>query len=124
FLAIALGALLWVTRHHAFWPAAPIVLLWASSKPLALWLNASPVEPPPEITRHDAWLLRKSALFIWRYFAEFSNEEHHWLIPDNVQDEPRKIAPSISPTNVGLLLNARQVATELGYLSVPELVDL
>ena len=91
------------------------------SKGLALWLNASPIEPPPEITRGDARLLRRSALHIWRYFAEFSNEEHHWLIPDNVQDDPRKIAASVSPTNVGLLLNARQVASELGYITVPEM---
>src|SRR5580704_14754039 len=30
----------------------------------------------------------------------------------------------ISPTNLGLLLNARQVAVELGYLTVPELAVL
>ena len=124
FLAIGLGGLIWLTRHHSFWAAAPILFLWACSKPLALWLNASPIDPAPEFTRSDSWLLRKSALYIWRYFAEFSNEEHHWLIPDNVQDEPRKVAASISPTNVGLLLNARQVANELGYLTVPEMVDL
>ncbi len=124
FLAVGLGGLIWLTRPHAFWPALPILFLWACSKPLALWLNASPMEPLPEITGGDAWLLRKSALYIWRYFAEFSNEEHNWLVPDNVQDEPRKIAASISPTNVGLLLNARQVAAELGYLTLPEMVEL
>jgi len=123
-LAAALGVLIWFTRRHAFWPALPILALWACSKPLAIWLNASPIEPLPELKDGDAWLLRKSALYIWRYFAEFSNEDHSWLIPDNVQAEPRKIAPSISPTNVGLLLNARQVAVEFGFLTVPELVDL
>src|SRR6202035_3172527 len=66
----------------------------------------------------------KSALYIWRYFAEFSNEEHNWLVPDNVQHEPRKVAASVSPTNVGLLLNARQVANELGYVTTPEMLDL
>ncbi len=123
-LAIALGALLWLTRHHAFWPALPIVFLWACSKPLALWLNASPLQPAPEVNGRDSWLLRKSALYIWRYFAEFSNSEQNWLVPDNIQNEPRKIASSISPTNVGLLLNARQAATEFGYLTVPEMVEL
>ncbi len=124
FLVVGLGVLIWFTRYRAFWAAAPILFLWACSKPLALWLNASPLEPAPEITRNDSWLLRKSALYIWRYFAEFSNEEQNWLVPDNVQDEPRKIAASISPTNVGLLLNARQVAVEFGYLTVPEMVAL
>ena len=31
-------------------------------------------------------MLRLAALRTWRYFAEFSTEEHHWLIPDNVQE--------------------------------------
>ena len=123
-LAAALGAILWFTRPHAFPVALPVLILWACSKPLAMWLNASPIDPPPEIAGRDAWLLRKSALYIWRYFAELSNEEQNWLVPDNVQEDPPKIASSISPTNVGLLLNARQVANELGYVTLPEAVDL
>ncbi len=124
FLAVALGAVLWMTRPYAIWAASPIILLWACSKPLAVWLNASPVERPPDITRRDEWLLRKSALYIWRYFAELSNQDQNWLVPDNVQDDPPKLAYSISPTNVGLLLNSRQVAHELGYITVTEMVDL
>src|SRR6202140_4549960 len=69
-------------------------------------------------------MLHRSALYIWRYFAEFSTQEHNWLVPDNLEEEPRKVAASVSPTNVGLLLNARQVANELGYITVPELVEL
>ena len=34
-----------------------------------------------------------------------------------------KVAPRISPTNLGFLLNARQVACEFGYLTVPELAE-
>ena len=86
------GHRLWITRPHALLAASPILVLWACSKPLAVWLNASPVEPPPEITRNDERLLRKSALYIWRYFAELSNEEQNWLVPDNVQDDPLKVA--------------------------------
>jgi len=123
-LAATLGVALWLTRPHALLVAAPILVLWACSKPLALWLNASPMEPAPEISGADERLLHKSALYIWRYFAELSNAGHHWLVPDNVQAEPLKIAASISPTNVGLLLNSRQVAAELGYITVPEMVDL
>lgn len=122
-LAIGLGVLIWFIRPHALLAATPILALWACSKGLVLWLNASPIESVPEITPGDLWLLRKSALHIWRYFAEFSNDEHNWLVPDNVE-KPRKVAESVSPTNVGLLLNARQVANELGYITVPELVEL
>jgi len=134
-LALALGLLLWFVRPISLIAAAPILVLWACSKGFALWLNASPIGTAPEITRDDSWLLRKSALHIWRYFAEFSNEEQNWLVPDNVEEESResgeveikikiKIASSVSPTNVGLLLNARQVANEFGYLTVPEMVEL
>ena len=122
--AVALGVLIWFAHHHAFWAACPVIFLWACSKPLALWLNSSPIEAAPEIRRGDSRLLHKSALYIWRYFAEFSNEEHNWLVPDNVQGNPLKVTASISPTNVGLLLNARQVAAEFGYITVPEMVDL
>src|SRR5262249_47560931 len=59
----------------------------------------------------------------WRYFAEFSNQEHHWLIPDNVQEDPPRVAARMSPTNLGFLLNARLVACELGYLTAPELAQ-
>ncbi len=123
-LAVGLGGLIWLTQPHSLLAAAPVLALWAGSKGFVLWLNASPIESAPETTPGDAWMLRKSALHIWRYFAEFSNEEHNWLVPDNIEDKPRKVADSVSPTNVGLLLNARQVANELGYVTVPELVEL
>ncbi len=64
------------------------------------------------------------ALRTWRYFAEFSTEEHHWLIPDNVQEDGTKVAPRISPTNLGFLFNVRQVACDFGYLTVPEFAQL
>ncbi len=124
FLAIGLGLVIWLARPQSLPAAAPILGLWACSKLLALWLNGSPLEVAPEIARKDVCFLRRAALYTWRYFAEFSSEEHNWLVPDNIEDSPRKVAASVSPTNVGLLLNARQVANELGYITVPELVEL
>lgn len=124
FLSVGLGFIIWFAKPHSLWAAMPVLALWFCSQPFALWLNGSPLAPEGEITSRDEWLLRKSALYIWRYFLEFSTEEHNWLIPDNVQDEPRKAAGTVSPTNIGLLLNARQVANEFGYLTVPEMVEL
>jgi cyclic beta-1,2-glucan synthetase len=123
-LAAGLGLLIWLTRAHSLLAAVPILGLWAGSEGIVHWLNASPMESVPEITRGDERMLHRSALYIWRYFAEFSNQEHNWLVPDNLEEEPRKVAASVSPTNVGLVLNARQVANELGYITVPELVEL
>lgn len=113
---------LWI-RPRALPAAVPILVLWASSKLVALWLNHPPGPARNEISQKDTRFLRCSALRTWRYFAEFSTEEHHWLIPDNVQEDPLKVAARVSPTNIGLLLNARQVACEFGYLTAPEFAE-
>ncbi len=124
FFAAGLGLLVWRLRPHSLIVAIPILLLWASSKPVAFWLNESPVVPRDDLSRRDTLFLRRAALYTWRYFAEFCTEEHNWLIPDNIQEEPPAVAARISPTNLGLLLNARQVAVEFGYLTVPDLTVL
>jgi len=119
-LALASFLLVWRTHPGAVYAALPILLLWACSNPIALWLNRPSRAPRKQASERDRWLLRLAALRTWRYFSEFSTEEHHWLIPDNVQEDETRIAPRISPTNVGFLLNARQAACEFGYLTVPE----
>ncbi len=102
-------------------PAAiPILFLWASSKPVSRWLNRAPDTARNQRYRKDMLFLRHAALYTWRYFAEFSTAKHNWLIPDNVQEQPPAIAAPISPTNIGFLLNSRQVACEFGYLTIPE----
>ena len=119
-LTFGVFLLVWLIRPGALPAALPILLLWACSKPISLWLNRPPRTPRKQASEDDRWLLRAAALRTWRYFAEFSTEEHHWLIPDNIQEEQTKVAPRISPTNLGFLLNARQVACTFGYLTVPE----
>jgi cyclic beta-1,2-glucan synthetase len=123
-VAICTGLLVWMVRPHALLAATPILALWAGSKLIAAWLNESPMVQGHGLSRSDRVFARNAALHTWRYFAELSDEEHHWLIPDNMQEEPPAVAARISPTNLGLLLNARQVAVELGYLTVPELATL
>ena len=122
-LAIAVGVLIWAVHRSAFLSAIPILFLWASSKWVSVWLNSSPHPPQAQASEKDRVFLRRAALRTWRFFAEFSNQEHNWLIPDNAQGEPLRIAPRLSPTNLGLLLNVRQVACSLGYLTVPEFVN-
>jgi hypothetical protein len=119
-LALGLLFLVWLVRPGAVLAALPILLMWAASKPVSQWLDRPPQAPRRETSDRDRWLLRESALRTWRYFDEFSTEEHHWLIPDNVKEENTEVAPRISPTNLGFLLNARQVACDFGYLTVPE----
>jgi len=122
-LALGLGVLVFFARHRAFYAALPILLLWACSKWISMWLNLPSHPTDNETSDKDELFLSGAALRTWRYFAEFSTAEHNWLIPDNVQEEPPAIAARISPTNLGFLLNARQVACEFGFLTVPEFAE-
>ncbi|HZZ14771.1 MAG TPA: glycosyl transferase, partial [Candidatus Sulfotelmatobacter sp.] len=126
-LALGIFVLLRYARRSAIPAALPILLLWAFSKPISFWLDRPPRAPRKQESERDRWLLRLAALRTWRYFAEFSTPEHHWLIPDNLQEgnlqedeNGVRVAARISPTNLGLLFNARQIACEFGYLTVPE----
>ena len=85
-------------------------------------INRSPHTEVQESLK-DRRFLRELTLSTWRYFAEFSNEKNNWLIPDNVQEQPYRIAERISPTNLGFLFNARQAALEFGYLTLTEFVS-
>lgn len=122
-LALGLGALVFRVQPRALPASLPLLLLWGSSKLVSVWLNRPSVAAPESPSPKDLHFLRTTALQTWRYFAEFSTEEHNWLIPDNVQEQPPAIAARISPTNLGLLLNARQVACEFGYLTLPEFAE-
>ncbi len=110
-----------------FWPGAapyalPFILTWGCSKLISNWLNSSPHSEDSELRESEHRFLRSVALRTWRYFAEFSNEGNNWLIPDNVQETPYRLAERLSPTNLGFLFNARQAAVEFGYLTVSEFV--
>ena len=119
-MALAVGVTVASVHPAALLAAAPFLALWASSKPFSKWLNRPPRTSRCQVMAQDQLLLRRTALRTWRYFAVFSNPEHNWLVPDNVQETPERVAARISPTNLGFLLNARQVACESGYLTVPE----
>jgi hypothetical protein len=119
-LPVLIGVIVHYTRPQALTVALPILVLWACAKPVSVWLNRSPRTNWRGPSRSDELLLRKAALDTWRYFAENSNDEHHWLIPDYVRARPPYVAARLSPTNLGFLFNARQAACEFGYLTVPE----
>ncbi len=65
--------------------------------------------------KHERFL-RDHALRIWRFFNQFGVERHNYLVPDNVEEDGLSEAARVSPTNLGLLLNARQAAhTSLAF---------
>ena len=105
-------------------PAAPILLLWGFERDITLWLNKPPREPRQQLNRDDDTFLREHALRVWRFFHEYGGARHNYLIPDNVEEDHLFEAARVSPTNLGLLFNARQAACEFGFLTAPEYVDL
>lgn len=124
-VALAVGALIWLfsAQKWAVLCALPILVLWALTDPISIWLNR-PRLALRRLALADRDFLMGHALRIWRYFYEFSSARHNYLIPDNVMEDGLREAARVSPTNVGLLLNARQAACELGFLTTPEFAAL
>ncbi len=123
-VSILIGLVLAWLYPHSFLIASPILLLWAFGPRLSLWLNRPPREELVPISAKDELFLRDILLRTWRYFTHFCNETNHWLIPDNVEEDNWQVAQRVSPTNLGLLFNSRDVALEAGHLTLVEYLDL
>ena len=125
-LSYGLAAAVYVLEPHsgALYVAVPVLILWSLAPILAAWLNKPPRSLRRRIGSADRAFLVDHALHIWRFFRQFGAEHHHFLIPDNVQEDGLVEASHVSPTNIGLLLNARQAACEFGFLTVPEFAAL
>jgi cyclic beta-1,2-glucan synthetase len=123
-IAVLIGALVFWVRPRSFWVALPILILWACETAITLWLNQPPREQRQRLKEPQEDFLRQMALRTWRFFYQYGGEEHNYLIPDNVEEEGLFEAARVSPTNYGLLLNARQAAHQFGYLTAPEFAAL
>jgi cyclic beta-1,2-glucan synthetase len=119
-LSLGVGLLLAGLRPHSFVVALPLLVLWVLSKPIGQWLNLPADTGKTPMEAQDESLLRQSALRTWRLFREHSTSEENWLVPDLVQDPASLIVHRISTTNLGLLLNSRLAAADLGFFTVPE----
>jgi cyclic beta-1,2-glucan synthetase len=121
-LTFLIGLFVALERKEAFLVALPLLVLWGLSKPIEQWFDLPARTPETKIDAENKALLRLSALRTWRLFREFSTAEENWLIPDTVQKPEALVVHRISTTNLGLLLNSRLAATDLGFLTVPEFV--
>jgi cyclic beta-1,2-glucan synthetase len=119
-----ISSLIWLPFLFFAGPLPVVVLLvcalWITAPTVVGWLN-DPLPKSAAITPKDRDFLRDTALRTWRYFADHSWEEHHWLVPDNVQEDPPLVTHHISPTNLGLSLTAQLAAQDFGYLNLDEM---
>jgi cyclic beta-1,2-glucan synthetase len=123
FFALAIAIVLAFINLRSMIVAAPILFLWLIAPAVAIWLNSSPRRDEGPLSVEDTRFLQGQALHIWRYFHEFGDEKNHWLIPDNVEEPNLHQVRKLSPTNLGMLFNARQAAYELGFLTLPEFAE-
>ncbi|MGC2399492.1 MAG: glucoamylase family protein [Acidobacteriaceae bacterium] len=123
-VALIVGLLVFLHHRESFYVALPILILWGCARGLTTWLNSPPQQARPQLNPEESTFMRQLALKTWRYFYQFGGESHNYMIPDNVEEEGLFEAARVSPTNFGLLLNARQAAVTFGYLSVPEFAEL
>jgi len=76
---------------HRGWPAD--FALWASSKLVSVMAEfVSRCLREPGFCEGCSFLRRAALVQTWRYFSEFSTEEHNWLIPENVRSSRLAIA--------------------------------
>jgi cyclic beta-1,2-glucan synthetase len=111
-------------RPAALLSSLPILALWMLAKPAAQWLDRPLHSVRSDIDAADEDFLRMCALKTWRYFRELASAKNNWLIPDNVQEEPRSVAHRLSPTNLGLQFNAQYAAYDLGFLDAHAYLDM
>jgi cyclic beta-1,2-glucan synthetase len=123
-IAASLAVLIALVNPGALLVALPILVLWGFATGITVWLNKPPREPQKLLSRQEDAFLREMALRIWRFYAEFGGENHNYLIPDNVEEDGLFEAPRVSPTNIGMLINARQAACQFGFLTAPEFTEL
>ncbi len=118
YLSCGIAVVLLLNVHLSILVAL-VCSIWIVAPMAVGWLN----EPLPDaraLSDSDRAFLRGTAVRTWRFFADNSNAEQHWLVPDNVQQDPPLTAHRVSPTNLGLLMTARLAALDFGYLNIEE----
>ena len=109
---------------YYLWIIIPFFFLWTGA-PLYVWYVSQPLKSPDKpFDKANEKKLRLYARRTWFYFERFVNEDHFWLPPDNYQEDPSiPLAERTSPTNIGLALVSTQVAYNMGYITLSELLE-
>ncbi|QVL34572.1 glycosyl transferase family 36 [Telmatocola sphagniphila] len=103
---------------------APIGLLWLMS-PLIAWRISQPRQfLERSLTEEERLELRLVCRKTWNFFETFVGDADNHLPPDNYQEDPLSaVAHRTSPTNIGLYLLSVLAAHDLGYLTLPQMLE-
>jgi cellobiose phosphorylase len=102
----------------------PVAGLWIMSPAIARALDAAPVRRQRTVPAGRRSQALGYALLHWRFFDRFATAETNWLTPDNFQEDPAPVvAMRTSPTNIGLHLLATVSAHDLGFITLPDMLD-
>lgn len=104
--------------------AVPFGILWIAA-PFLIWYISKPIDyRKKELSDDELTTLRLYMRRTWMYFEKLVNEEHSWLPPDNLQEEPAvSAAARTSPTNIGLSLVSTQIAYDFGFITRLEMLE-
>jgi cyclic beta-1,2-glucan synthetase len=121
--AVAAGLLAFL-EPAALVVIGPFLFLWFVSPWVAYFISRLPAIEPSPLTSGDRLALRRLGRQTWGFFEAFVTAEDHWLPPDNYQEDPKgEVAHRTSPTNMGLYLLSTIAAHDLGYLTIPNVLE-
>lgn len=104
--------------------AAPILTLWLIGPLLAWWLSQPRRVREAQLSHTQRRFLCRITRLTWRYFETFITDDTNYLPPDNYQETGDfGLDARTSPTNIGIGLLASLTATDLGYISIEQLID-
>jgi cyclic beta-1,2-glucan synthetase len=122
-IALLFATYLALFHPHSLMGAGPVLFLWLIAPLVVLWLNSAPRADTGELGSADRGFLEQQVLRIWRFYSDFGGSANHFLIPDHVEEKNLHPVRMLTPTNIGMLLNARQAAQEFGLLTLPEFAE-
>ncbi len=102
----------------------PILLLWLLSPALAHGLSTPRTPQTHHLSPAQVEQSMRYARLHWHFFDTFVTAETQWLAPDNYQETPEPVvAMRTSPTNIGLQLLSTVSAHDLGFITLPDMVE-
>ncbi|GAC1402072.1 MAG: hypothetical protein NVSMB56_17100 [Pyrinomonadaceae bacterium] len=106
-------------------PVALVFLtVWLIAPVIAFFISRPFPQRRVVLSAREQRELRQYARRTWEFFETFTDADDHWLPPDNVQEDPKRIvAHRTSPTNLSLALLAKLSAHDFGYVNKLGLVE-